>query len=142
VEFHDIVLLTAFGENEVCCLAVLPQTLSVALQATCKQIVQDFEDNNGGPVMTIEEFYSVLKAYIVGRSMDNKCHDLVKSIRSAIKPDSMRVQNLFYQLKELNDYIEWLLGTETKLNDTQLNLGFLVHLLHDCRMVSPCQQLP
>jgi hypothetical protein len=43
--------------------------------------------------------------------------------------NQVKVQTFFYQLKELNDYVDWLHGTETKLTEVQLNLGFTLDCL-------------
>jgi hypothetical protein len=36
----------------------------------------------------------------------------------------MKVQTYFYQIKELNNYVEWLPGHEVKLPKSQLHLAF------------------
>jgi hypothetical protein len=52
-------------------------------------------------------------------------------------------QTFFYWLKELNDYVDWLPGAETKLTEIQLNLAFLPWIAcplacseSDCRTIS------
>jgi hypothetical protein len=49
---------------------------------------------------------------------------LVSFICYASKPDDMKVQTFFYRLKELNDYVDWLPGSEPALTDAQRNLAF------------------
>jgi hypothetical protein len=96
VELHNIVMhclsvlhkITGqVGDQDVCWLAsykqVLVQTVSMTLQSTWKQVVQDFE------AVTVAQ-----------------------------------QQLLIYWLEEVNDYVEWLSGTELKLHESQLNLAF------------------
>jgi hypothetical protein len=44
--------------------------------------------------------------------MEDDRHELVSAICYATKPDNMKVQPCFYQLKKLNDYVHWLTGDE------------------------------
>jgi hypothetical protein len=104
-------------------LQVLPQTMSMALQSYWKQVAQEFEETNEDPVSTLKECNSVLKNFFAGHSTDNDCHDLIESLQSTSKPDNMKVQTFFYQLKELKNYVDWLPGQEEKLTKSQLNLA-------------------
>jgi hypothetical protein len=65
--------------------------------------VQEYKDDNGGPATTVDDFYTILKSYIAGHSMEDNQHDLIDCIQSATKPETMKVQTFFYWLKELND---------------------------------------
>jgi hypothetical protein len=106
-------------------LQILPQTMSMVLQAYWKQVVQEFEeDNEDVTIATVSTFNSILKNFFAGHLTDDDCHDLIEGLQSAIRPDNMKVQMFFYRLKELNDYIDWLPGQEEKLTKSQLNLAF------------------
>jgi hypothetical protein len=59
-----------------------------------------------------------------GHSTEDDRHNLLESLRSSSKPDSMKVQTYFYRIKELNDYVVQLPGHEEKLTKSQLNLAF------------------
>jgi hypothetical protein len=104
-------------------LQVLPCTMCMPLQAYWKQVVQEFDETNEETIATLANFNTVLKTFFAGHSTDNNCHNLIKSLRSAIKPDAMKVQMFFYWLKKLNDYVDWLPGHEEKLTESQLNLA-------------------
>jgi hypothetical protein len=92
-------------------LQVLPCTMSMALQAYWKQVLQEFEEaNDNTPISTVDTFNLVLKNFFAGHSTDDNHHDLIESLRSAIKPENMKVQTFFHWLKELNNYVDWLQG--------------------------------
>jgi hypothetical protein len=99
-------------------LQVLPQTMSIPLQAYWKQVIMDYNETHEDTITTIDDFNAALQA------TEDDCHDLLESLRSASKPEMMKVQTFFYRIKELNDYVEWLLGQEEKLSKSQLNLAF------------------
>jgi hypothetical protein len=99
--------------------------MSMALQAYWKQVVQEFDKaNEDAPISTIDAFNSILKNFFAGHLTDDNRCNFIKSLRSAIKPNNMKVQTFFYQLKELNNYVDWLPGQEEKLTESQLNLAF------------------
>jgi hypothetical protein len=56
----------------------------------------------------------LLKAFFACHSTEDDRHELVSFIRYASKPDDMKVQTFFYRLKELNDYVDWLPGSELR----------------------------
>jgi hypothetical protein len=63
VELHDIVmtcLSRLVGDQDVCwptSYQQVPHTLSMTLQSTWKQLVEDYEAAHGGPAATIDEFH-------------------------------------------------------------------------------------
>jgi hypothetical protein len=106
VELHDIVThclgvlhkidgQVGFDDEErrvTSYLQVLPCTMSMVLQAYWKQILQEFEEaNDGATISTVDTFNSVLKHFFAGHSTDDDRHDLIESLRSAIKPENMKV---------------------------------------------------
>jgi hypothetical protein len=105
-------------------LQVLPRTMSMALQSYWKQVLQEYDEMNANPITNLEEFNVVLKTFFAGHSTEDDRHDLLERVRSSNKPSSMKVQTYFYQIKELNDYVDWLPGHEEKLTESQLNLAF------------------
>jgi hypothetical protein len=105
-------------------LQVLPRTMSMALQSYWNQVLQEYEELNPNPITNLEEFNTVLKTFFAGHSTEDDCHDLLESLQSSNKPCSMKVQTYFYQIKELNDYMDWLPRHEEKLTESQLNLAF------------------
>jgi hypothetical protein len=77
-------------------LQVLPRTMSMALQAYWKQVVQEFgKANEDATISTIDAFNSILKNFFASHSTDDDRHDLIKSLQSAIKPNNMKVQTFF-----------------------------------------------
>jgi len=52
------------------------------------------------------------------------CRDLVKQLRTARKPRPMTVQNFYWSMQTLNQYAEWLPGTEPALTANQLKDAF------------------
>jgi hypothetical protein len=107
-------------------LQVLPRTMSMTLQSYWKQVIQEYDEFNADPITNLDKFNSVLKTFSAGHSTEDNHHDLLESLRSSSKPDSMKVQKYFYWIEELNNYVEWLPGHEEKL---KLNLAFYNGLL-------------
>jgi hypothetical protein len=105
-------------------LQVLPRTMSMALQSYWKQVIQEYDELNADLITNLSEFKLVLKTFFAGHLTEDDRHDLLESLQSSSKPDSMKVQTYFYQIKDLNDYVEWLPGHEEKLTKSQLNLAF------------------
>jgi hypothetical protein len=85
----------------------------------CLQVVSEYnkahEDED-------ETFAKTHKAFFACHSTKDDQHELV--IHYASKPENMKVQLFFYQLKELNKYVDWLPGDEPALTDAKLNLAF------------------
>jgi hypothetical protein len=96
--------------------------MSMALLSYWKQVIQEYDELKADPITNLE--FSVLKTFLAGHSMEDDRHNLLESLQSSSKPDSMKVQTYFYQIKELNNYVEWLPGHEEKLTESQLNLAF------------------
>jgi hypothetical protein len=105
-------------------LQVLPRTMSMPLQAYWKQVLMDYDETHEDTITTIDDFNAALRAFFAGHATEDDRHDLLESLRSASKPKTMKVQTFFYRIKELNDYVDWLLGQEEKLSESQLNLAF------------------
>jgi hypothetical protein len=98
--------------------------MSMLLQAYWKQVLADYDDTHEDTITTIDDFNAALRAFFTGHATKDDRHDLLESLRSASKPNMMKVQTFFYRIKELNDYVDWLPGQEEKLSDSQLNLAF------------------
>jgi hypothetical protein len=97
--------------------------MSMASQSYWKQVIQEYDELNADLITNLDDLNSVLKTFFAGLTEDDH-HDLLESLWSSSKPDSMKVQTYFYQIKELNDYVEWLPRHEEKLTKSQLNLAF------------------
>jgi hypothetical protein len=102
---------------------VIPRTLSIPLVGVRNQVVTEYTAAREDDDETLATFAQLLKTFSC-HSTDNDQHELVSFIRYASKPDDMKVQTFFYRLKELNDYVDWLPGSEPALTDAQLNLAF------------------
>jgi hypothetical protein len=105
-------------------LQVLPRTMSMVQQSYWKQVIQEDDELNADLITNLDEFNLVLKTFFAGHLTEDDCHDLLASLQSSSKPNLMKVQTYFYQIKELNDYVEWLPRHEEKLTKSQLNLAF------------------
>jgi hypothetical protein len=104
-------------------LQVLPRTMSMPLQAYWKQVLMDYDETHEDTITTNNDFNAALRAFFAGHATEDDRYDLVESLRSASKPETMKFQTFFYRIKELNDYVEWLPGQEEKLSKSQLNLA-------------------
>jgi hypothetical protein len=64
--------------------------------------------------------------FIKANATDDDRRKLVNLIRHAPKPQTMGVGPYFYRLRDLNEQVIWLPGTEVKLTAKQLD-----HAFHD-----------
>jgi hypothetical protein len=95
--------------------------MSMALQSYWQQVIQEYDELIANLITNLNELNLVLKTFFAGHLTEDDCNDLLESLWSSSKP---KVQTYFYQIKELNDYVEWLPGHEEKLTESQLNLAF------------------
>jgi hypothetical protein len=102
---------------------VMPRTLSLPLVAVWEQVVTEYNEENPVEVGSLGTFAKTLKKFFACHSTKDNRHKLASVIRFAIKPEAMKVQPLFYRLKELNEYVNWLPGDEPALTEAQLNLA-------------------
>jgi hypothetical protein len=76
-------------------LQVLPRTMSMLLQAYWKQVLADYDETHEDTITTIDDFNVALRAFFAGHATKDDRHDLLKSPRSASKPETMKVQTFF-----------------------------------------------
>jgi hypothetical protein len=69
---------------------------------------------------TIYNFNILLRQFFKAHSSDDDRHDLIDQIHNACLPAHMKAQSFFYQLHELNDYVNLLQGNEPKLQKSHL----------------------
>jgi hypothetical protein len=102
----------------------LHETLSIPLAGVWQQVVVDYNKANADEDETLASFAKTLKAFFACHSTEDDQHEFVRVICYAQKPEHMKVQPFFYQLKELNDYVNWLPGDKPALSEVQLNVAF------------------
>ena len=101
---------------------VYPRTLSLNLQSVWDNVMVDHPPPDNTPA----SFDATFRHFLAVHSDDGAQNDLVKFLRNVKKPRSMQVYTFYYNLRRLNEYVPWLQGPATVLNDNQLK-----HLLHD-----------
>jgi hypothetical protein len=89
-----------------------------------EQVVTEYNEENQDAEESLATFAKTLKKFFACHSTKDDRHELASVIRYAIKPESMKVLPFFYQLKELNKYVNWLPGDELAFTEAQLNLAF------------------
>jgi hypothetical protein len=101
-------------------MQVLPCTFSIPLTAMWDQVAEEFPMDEE----MLDNFNILLRHFFEAHSTDDDCHGLLTQICNTCLPKQMKSQSFFYQLRELNDYVDWLPGHEPKLTEDQLNLAF------------------
>jgi hypothetical protein len=66
--------------------------MSMLLQSYWKQVITDYDETHEDTITTIDNFNAVLQAFFAGHATEDDRHDLLESLRSAIKPKTMKVQ--------------------------------------------------
>ena len=95
---------------------VFPRTLSNTLRSMWENIASDYPP----PLRTSEEFDNVMLLFIAEHATAVERHDLVAQLLSPSRPRSVSVTEFHYRLLELNDFVDWLPGTDAKLNNHQI----------------------
>lgn len=101
---------------------VFPRTLSNVLRPIWDVIVSDQDE-----IAESEDgFEEAIKEFIATHADSQDRHELVKQLRTAVKPMNLSVQAFYYRLLEINQMVVWLPGNVDRLDDNQLK-----HVLHD-----------
>jgi hypothetical protein len=69
--------------------------MSMPLQSSWKQMLQDYDETHEDTITTIDDFHAALQAFFAGHATEDDRHDLLESLRLAIKPETMKVQTFF-----------------------------------------------
>lgn len=101
------------------------RTLSTSLVLTWDSVIFNF----GGhlPALnncTVAHFEVMLHHFIAAHSTGEDRSNLISQLHNMRKPRNMRVRQLWYLMRELNSYVEWLPGNETPLNEDELRQAF------------------
>jgi hypothetical protein len=70
---------------------VLSRTMSMPLQSYWKQVITDYDETHEDAISTIDDFNAVLRAFFASHATEDDRHDLLESLRSAMKPETMKV---------------------------------------------------
>jgi hypothetical protein len=98
---------------------VFPRTLSNTLRRVWDNKIAS---NYPPPLRTSEEFDNIMLLFIAEHSSAADRHELVAQLLSPSKPRGVSVTEFHYRLLELNGFVDWLPGTDAKLNDHQTSL--------------------
>jgi hypothetical protein len=115
-------------------VSVFPRTLSLALVSIWDNILTDYPVNLNDPnAIQADEagFDRWIGYFIEANATDDDRHELLDFIRHSTKPKKMKVQAFYIRLRELNDMVDLLPGTEAKLTQSQLDQAF-----HDAMLES------
>jgi hypothetical protein len=112
------------GNNAANCFAlymkVFPCTLSLPHVATWDTVLVD----HPLAAQDMASFQQAIKHFIAVHATDKDCHELLDYICSIAKPCKMDVQTYYSCLRELNNQVKWLPGTDLPLTEDQLNQAF------------------
>jgi len=98
---------------------VFPRTISPVLKQDWTQLLQDHLQPE-----TEAGFSAALRQLILDHCTAEDQHKLSQQLSSPKKPISLHVQSFFYHLRELNQYMSWMPGTEPLLTQDQLRQAF------------------
>jgi hypothetical protein len=101
---------------------VFPRTLSVVLRAVWDQLIVEAVPD--AAEVTADQFDQRLKEFIAAHATAEDRYDLVQQLRTARKPRTITVQALWYRLREINTYVDWLPGAEPPLTEPQQKQAF------------------
>ena len=104
---------------------VFPRTLSHILSSVWDNILVD----NPPAVQNEASFDECIRAFIAVHSSEEEQYELLQQLTTPPqkKPREFPVQAMFYRLRQLNSYIEWLPGAEVQLNNDHLKQCFFDH---------------
>ena len=104
---------------------VFPRTISMVLRTVWDQINSDATINPAiDNTETSDHFDDRIREFVAVHCTEADHYDLVQQLRSMRKPVSVSVVAFYYRLKELNQYVEWLPGTEPPLSGNQMKQAF------------------
>ena len=99
---------------------IFPRSLS----GTLKPVWNAAAENRTFPNPTMEEFDVSLRSFIASYITPEDRHELLRQLRNARKPHDITVQDFYYRLREINDYIIWMPGDELPLNENEIKQTF------------------
>jgi hypothetical protein len=104
------------GPSQFC---IFPRTLSTVLQSIWDVIIDvgDYNEDTDG-------FDEALLMFIASHCTAEDRHNLVQQLRKPHKPREVNCLPFYYRLLELNNYVEWMPGTEEFLTEDQLRQSF------------------
>jgi hypothetical protein len=99
---------------------VFPCTLPLSHVATWDTVLVDH------PLVAqdVASFQQAIKHFVAVHATSEDWHELLVYIRSIAKPRKIDVQTYYSRLRELNNQVNWLPGTDLPLNEDQLNQAF------------------
>jgi hypothetical protein len=97
---------------------VFPRTLSLPLAAIWDQLVVNYTNDDH----TEANFDDKLREFIACDATDQVRHELVQQLLHPMKPckEGVSVQQFYYPLLELNNFVNWLPGIDDPLSPQQL----------------------
>jgi hypothetical protein len=112
------------GKNAASCFAsymnMFPHTLSLAHVATWDTVLVYH------PLASqdVASFQQAIKHFIAVHATDEDQHKLLDYVRNVAKPRKMDAQTYYSRLRELNNQVNWLPGTDLPLTEDQVNQAF------------------
>jgi hypothetical protein len=104
---------------------VFPRSLPFVLLSEWEQINAEADQaDDVDNTTTIANFDTRLREFFQAHATADYRYELAQFLRSCHKPMNLPVHTFSYKLREFNSYIEWIPGTEPKLNDHQLKQAF------------------
>lgn len=99
------------------------RTLSKPLDSIWKSVLQDVL-HTGRPQNTEEDFEYFLKAFVAVHTSPEDRYEALQQLRLYRKPPTLMVQSFYYRIREVNEMISWMPGTEPALDDRQIRQVF------------------
>jgi hypothetical protein len=96
-----------------------PRTTSIVLRTTWDIIVVD-ED----PQETTEDFETSIRSFIASHLTVDDQHELLTQLQNPHEPGEIKVQFFHCRLRKVNGCVEWMPGTEPRLNKGQMKQAF------------------